>query len=228
MGSSEVNNNILDWVQENRPRKVSLLIRHAHRYPIPKGVIEHQNAPLTNKGRKLAFEFGANLPLLYSIRLFHSPVPRCKETAEYVMKGFQSNGGLAKLMGEKDFLLINLVDQREMVRILDEIGHQQFGYRWLKGKFDERIIDNPERVASTIIKGVISLMENEGKQNMDVHITHDLNILSVREFISPVPDDTFDWPEYLNGIIFTQNEEKVTLIQRQFSKTIENSWLNES
>ena len=63
-------------------------------------------------------------------------------------------------------------------------------------------------------------MENEVKKNMDIHITHDLNILSVREFISPVPNDNYDWPEYLSGIIFTLNEEKVTLIQRQFSKTI--------
>ena len=221
-------NNIIDWIKENRPRKVSLLIRHANRYPIPKGVIEHQNVPLINKGRKLAFEFGKKLPLSYSIRIFHSPIPRYKETAEYVMKGFQSNDGLAKLMGEKDFLIINLVDQREMVRILDEIGHQKFGYRWLKGKVDERIIDKPERVASKIIKGIITLMENEVKKNIDIHITHDLNILSIREFISPVPNDNFDWPEYLSGIIFTQNAKKVTLIQRQFSKTIENRWLNES
>jgi hypothetical protein len=223
-----VNNKILDWIRDNTPRTVSLLIRHAHRFPIPKGVIKHQNVPLTQKGRKLAFAFGKTLPLSYSLRLFHSPVPRCKETAEYVLKGFQSSDGVAKLMGEKEFLLIHLVDQREMVRILDEIGHQQFGYRWLKGQFDETIIANPDRVASTMIKGVIRLMENAGEQNMDIHITHDLNILSVRDFISPVPDDTFDWPAYLDGIIFTQNEETVTLIQRQFSKTIEHSWLNES
>jgi len=123
-------------------------------------------------------------------------------------------------MGEKDFLLINLVDQREMVRILDDIGHQKFGYRWLKGKLDERIIDNPERVASKIIKGVLTLMENEVQQKMDIHITHDLNIISVREFISPVPDDNFDWPSYLDGIIFTHNKEEVTLMQGPFSKTI--------
>ena len=214
-------NDIIDWITENRPRKVSLLIRHAHRYPIPKGVIEHQNVPLTMKGRQLACEFGKKLPQSYSIRLFHSPIPRCKETAEYVLKGFQNTGGSAKLMGAKDFLKINLVDQREMVHILDKIGHQQFGYRWLKGKFDEKIIENPEKVASKTINSVITLMKNEVNKKINIHITHDLNILAVRELISPVPNENFDWPEYLNGIIFTQNEDKVTLIQRQFSKTIE-------
>ena len=216
-----MNNDILDWITENEPRHVSLLLRHAHRYPIPKGVIEHQNVPLTMKGRQRAREFGENLPLSYSISLFHSPIPRCQETAEYVMKGFQHTGGSAKVMGEQDFLRINLVDQREMVRILDKIGHQQFGYRWLKGQIDETIIESPEKVASKTIKGVLALMKTEDNNKMDIHITHDLNILAVQDLIAPVPNEHFEWPAYLNGIIFTQNADNVTLIQKQFSKTVE-------
>lgn len=216
-----MNNDILDWIAENEPRTVALLLRHAHRYPIPKGVIEHHNVPLTMKGRQRAREFGENLPPSYSISLFHSPIPRCQETAEYVMKGVQKRGGSAKVMGEQDFLRINLVDQREMVRILDKMGHQQFGYRWLKGQIDETIIEPPEKVASQTIKGVLALMKTEGNNKMDIHITHDLNILAVQDLIAPVPNENFDWPAYLNGIIFTQNADKVTLIQKQFSKTIE-------
>ena len=216
-----MNNDILAWITEYEPRTVALLLRHAHRYPIPKGVVEHQNVPLTMNGRQRAREFGETLPRSYSIRLFHSPVPRCKETAEYVMKGFQHTGGAAEVMGDKDFLRINLVDQREMAHILDKMGHKQFGYRWMKGKFDETIIENPEKVASQTIKGVLALMKKEGNKTMDIHITHDLNVLAVRELISPVPNEHFDWPEYLNGIIFTQNEDKVTLTQGPYSKTIE-------
>jgi hypothetical protein len=136
-----VNSEISGWLIENTPRNVALLLRHAHRHPIPKGVIEHQSVPLTMQGRILAFEFGAKRPPLYSLRLFHSSISRCKETAEYVLKGFHNNGGSAKVMGEKDCLIINLGDQREMVCILNKIGQQKFGYGWLKGKFDETIIE---------------------------------------------------------------------------------------
>ena len=218
-----MNNDIIAWLTENQPQHVAFLIRHAHRYPIPKGVIEHQNVPLTMKGRRLAREFGTNLPLSYSIRLFHSPIPRCKETAEYVRKGFQQTGGSANVLGDQDFLRIDLVDQREMVRILDRIGHQQFGYRWLKGQFDERVIEKPENVASKTVHGVIALMETDVEKQMDIHITHDLNILAVRDLIAPVPNEHFDWPAYLNGIIFTHNAENVTLIQRHVSKTIKHN-----
>ncbi|KON29522.1 hypothetical protein AC480_03035 [miscellaneous Crenarchaeota group archaeon SMTZ1-55] len=144
------------------------------------------------KGRRLAREFGKSLPHSYSIRLFHSPIPRCKETAEYVRKGFQQTGG-------------------------------SFGYRWLKGHFDERVIEKPEKVASKTIHGVIALMEADVETQMDIHITHDLNILAVRDLIAPVPNEHFDWPAYLNGIIFTHNAENVTLIQRHVSKTIKHN-----
>jgi hypothetical protein len=219
-----MNNNVIDWIVENSPSKVSLLIRHSNRYPIPKGVKEHQDVPLTTQGRKLAFQFGKKLPRSYSIRLFHSPIPRCKETAEYLMKGFQNNYGSAKLMGEKDFLYINLIDQREIVRILERIGHHNFGYSWLKGKLDQGIIEPPQKVASKIIKSIFTLMKNGIQNSIDIHITHDLNILSVREVISPIQNENFDWPEYLDGIIVTQNEEKVTLIWREISKTIEKNY----
>ena len=108
-----------------------------------------------------------------------------------------------------------------MARILDRMGHQQFGYRWLKGQIDETIIEPPEKVASKTIKGVLALMKPDGTKTMDIHITHDLNVLAVRDLISPVPNEHFDWPAYLNGIIFTQNEDKVTLTQGQYSRTIE-------
>jgi hypothetical protein len=124
-------------------------------------------------------------------------------------------------MGEQEFLIIHLGDQREMVDILDRIGHQKFGYAWLKGKFKETIIENPQTVASKTINGIVALMDPDGDMKIDIHITHDLNILAVREVIAPVPNDHFKWPAYLHGIIFTQHEDSVTLIQRPFSKTIE-------
>jgi hypothetical protein len=212
---------MIDRIKENSPSKVSLLIRHSNRHPIPKGVIEHRDVPLTTKGRKLAFQFGKKLPKSYSIRLYYSPVPRCRETAEYLLKGIHTNSGSAKLMGEKDFLYINLIDQRGIVRILEKIGHHNFGYNWLKGKLDQEIIEPSKLVALRIIEGIITSMKNGIRNIMDIHVTHDLNILSVRDVISPVQNENFDWPEYLDGIIVTQNEDKVTLIWREISKTIE-------
>jgi hypothetical protein len=213
---------MIDWIKENSPSKVSLLIRHSNRHPIPKGVIEHRDVPLTTEGRKLAFQFGKKLPKSYSIRLYYSPIPRCRETAEYLMKGIHNNSGSAKMMGEKDFLYINLIDQREIVRILEEIGHHSFGYCWLKGKLDQEIIEPPKLVSLKIIEGIFTLMKNGIHNSMDIHVTHDLNILSVRDVISPIQNENFDWPEYLDGIIVTQNEDNVMLIWREISKTIEN------
>jgi len=212
---------MIDWIKKNSPSKVSLIIRHSNRHSIPKGVIEHRDVPLTTEGRKLAFHFGKKLPKYYSIRLYYSPIPRCRETAEYLMKGIHNNSRSAKLMGEKDFLYINLIDQREIVRILEKIGHHNFGYNWLKGKIDQEIIEPPKLVASKIIEGIITSMKKRIRNSIDIHVTHDLNILSVRDIISPIQNEKFDWPEYLDGIIATHNEDKMKLIWREISKTIE-------
>ncbi len=216
-----MNNDLIAWIREHAPRTVAVLIRHAHRRPIPKGVVDHVGVPLTRQGRRRAFAFGAQLPLSYALRLYHSPVPRCKETAECILQGFHSKGGSGDVMGAQDFLFIHLVDQRAMVRILDDLGHHRFGYRWLKGAFDAAVIEDPRDVASNTIHGVLALMDGDGAKRIDIHVTHDLNLLAVREWIAPVPNEHFEWPGYLAGVLFTHNDGQVTLIQPPFSKTLD-------
>jgi len=124
-------------------------------------------------------------------------------------------------MGAQDFLRINLVDQRTMVRILDELGHHQFGYQWLRGAFDEAVIDDPRKVASTTIHGILAWMEAGSVKRLDVHVTHDLNLLAVQDVIAPVANERFAWPAYLSGILVTQTDGHVTLIHPPLSKTLE-------
>ncbi len=216
-----MHSDLVGWIQEHAPRSVALLIRHAHRHSIPKGVIEHERVPLTLTGRRRAFAFGARLPRSYALRLFHSPVPRCQETAECIQSGFHASGGSAHVMGERDFLCINLVDQRAMVRILDELGHHRFGYRWLRGAVDAAVMDDPRTVAATTIHGILAALAADGGQRIDVHVTHDLNLLAVRDVIAPVATEDFVWPAYLSGILVTQAAGHVTLIQPPLSKTLE-------
>ena len=216
-----MSHDLIEWIRDHAPRTVALLIRHAHRHPIPQGAVEHEGVPLTLTGRRQAFAFGARLPPSYALRLFHSPVHRCRETAEHILKGFQTIGGSGNIMGAQDFLRINLVDQRTMVRILDELGHHQFGYQWLRGAFDEAVIDDPRKVASTTIHGILAWMEAGSVKRLDVHVTHDLNLLAVQDVIAPVANERFAWPAYLSGILVTQTDGHVTLIHPPLSKTLE-------
>ncbi|MFX1312627.1 MAG: histidine phosphatase family protein, partial [Promethearchaeota archaeon] len=63
-----------------------LILRHSQRYE-PKLADLNWYMELTSQGRKMARLFGMKLPKRRTIRLFHSPVKRCKETAQEIHEG---------------------------------------------------------------------------------------------------------------------------------------------
>ena len=79
--------------------KAILMLRHSQRYE-PKLTDVNQIMELTSQGRSIARLFGTKLPKNRKIRLFHSPVNRCKETAEQIHAGFREIGGEGIFKGE--------------------------------------------------------------------------------------------------------------------------------
>ena len=72
-------------------RQVSLLMRHAHRYPIV-DIESTYTTPLTPEGVRLAEDFGARLSQVYRPgRLLASPVGRCLATGEAIVRGADWN-----------------------------------------------------------------------------------------------------------------------------------------
>ena len=67
-------------------RAVAAMMRHAARHPIADPKLPHL-AELTSEGCSAAEEFGARLGGFARLRLFHSPVNRCKQTAECIAQG---------------------------------------------------------------------------------------------------------------------------------------------
>lgn len=84
--------------------KIIIILRHSHR--------KHSDDPwrvsklkLTSLGHEIARIFGENLPLERELRLFYSFLDRCKETAEDILRGFKSKGGIGFLMNNLDVLV---------------------------------------------------------------------------------------------------------------------------
>ena len=83
--------------------KIIIIMRHSQRYE-PKLVNENDlkeaNMELTPLGQEIAKKFGEKLPVDKTIRLFHSPRNRCKETAEKIYQGFTKVNGKGIFIGE--------------------------------------------------------------------------------------------------------------------------------
>lgn len=217
------NNHLLKSLEEHGAEDISMLIRHAPRHRIPEGVIEHHDIPLTSRGRVMAYEFGEKLPDDVPVRLFYSPIPRCKETAECMREGVISNSGSAVLMGERDFLDTHaIVDLGRMVRMMEETGGLEFIRKWLDGEIERAIMNEPHQVVSRIAEGVIaSKREKENnRRTIDIHVTHDVNIVSAREILLGVRLENAGWPDYLDGFLFVHYPDSIAVKWQSCSKTI--------
>ncbi|MFX1463419.1 MAG: histidine phosphatase family protein, partial [Promethearchaeota archaeon] len=71
---------------------IILILRHSQRNEPEEldGIIKLR---LTPEGHLIAKKFGEELPKNRSIRLFHSVVWRCQETAEDILSGFENING---------------------------------------------------------------------------------------------------------------------------------------
>ena len=63
-----------------------LLIRHGHRPPIPRGCLGN-DIKLSKEGREAAYVLGQKLKHIKWRNIQTSPVERCVETADYILKG---------------------------------------------------------------------------------------------------------------------------------------------
>ena len=216
------NNHLLRNVRAYRSEEISMLIRHATRHSIPEGVIEHHDISLTPRGRMTAYEFGQGLPNNIPVRLLYSPVPRCKETAECIREGAISNDGLAVLMGERDFLDTHaIVNLKKMVEMMGKIGGLEFVRKWLDGEIDRMVMNDPHQVVQRTVEGIIaSKRDRSYQQTIDIHVTHDLNVLSVREILLGMRLEESIWPEYLDGITFVHYPSSIAVIWEEATRTI--------
>ena len=73
------------------PAAAAVMLRHAERFPILVAT-DHTLVELTPNGAVAAEAFGARIDGFDCVRIFHSPVKRCRQTAESIARGVSSTG----------------------------------------------------------------------------------------------------------------------------------------
>ncbi|MEM2902163.1 MAG: histidine phosphatase family protein [Candidatus Bathyarchaeia archaeon] len=196
---------LVDLLKRNPSRRVAALIRHAARSD-PTGD-DYYHLPLLPEGLEASLEFGKALPEGRLIKIYHSPVPRCGDTAKHIFEGASSAGRSVQFMGVREFLSPGfMLKPREIVREIEKVGFEVFARRWLNGEVDERVMDDPWKVTSQLIAEVKSLLQEEDNSfALHVYVSHDWNILAVRDLYLKVRHEEEGWPDYLDGLIFSLN-----------------------
>jgi len=210
----------LDDINKIKSDNVAILIRHSIRESHILGKIISQYL-LTEEGKELAFWFGKNLPKDRKIRIFYSPVERCKQTAIFIKKGLQLNKNIKIESIEKKEYLDTIVNNKEFDKLVKKYTCSKFVNKWINKEISNKIIKNPNISFYQMMNEIILSMKKQKEKSLDIYIAHDFNIFLIREFIFKNRNKNIEWPDYLDGIIISsENDNKIKLKWRKFEKII--------
>ena len=189
------------------PSPAAILIRHSER-PHISSAIGTNDVPLTAAGVEAALHLGFTLAQHHKrIRLFHSPVLRCAQTAEHIQAGAARAGVAAHEMGHRNCLGGScLANPAVALRLADQLG-QNFVRTWFDGGIDPAIMKPLRDSLTEHIAYLLSELLNAEPATLDVHITHDWNVMLFREGLFGVRHDHAGWPDFLEGIVLQHADD---------------------
>jgi broad specificity phosphatase PhoE len=193
------------WVSVRAARRrAALLVRHAERGPVH-DLRTHEQVLLTARGHIHARAAGASLaaPLASSpapvMRLLHSPVPRCRETAEGIAAGAADVGVGTEVAGVRAVLGTPFVRDPEAVWAMVARQGPSFMRAWFDGALSPSVLEPKESAAwAQIGAAQAELVASDAP--LVVLVTHDWNLALVREALLQVRYEDA-WPGYLDGVL---------------------------
>ncbi len=189
--------------------KLIIVLRHSHRNNPTKNE-KMVDLKLTPQGHQVAKIFGQNLPRSRPIRLFHSVVERCKETAEDILEGFVSVGGKGTINGMLTPLFQAGTAPRFFLNIFRTESPLRFMHRWAVGFYSPETIAPLQSYCQNAADHIWKGIKNAQEGGIDIHITHDIFLIALRYGWFGLPPDR-DWIPFLGGVAFVllENEIKV-------------------
>ncbi len=176
----------------------SIFIRHAERYELD-FKSDSLLVPLTPAGRLSAFRFGETFSALLPVRIFHSPVDRCRETAEEIFKGIKSRGGQASLEGPVPELGGAALkgNRQDLVREMERLG-DSFVREWMEERIRPGLMISFHEFALRMLR--VSVNQLSSGKAVFINVTHDRNIMSLREHFLGIRHEDAGVPGFLKGI----------------------------
>lgn len=192
--------------------KIIILLRHSHRNNPNKFEKMHE-VKLTPQGHQIANIFGQKLPTSRPIRLYHSVVERCQETAEEIIKGFESVGGIGATKG----ILAPLFDTGTapgfFLNLFEKESPFKFIHRWVVGFYSPDNIRPFQLYCQNAANVIWKKVKDAQESGIDIHITHDIFIVALRYGWFGLPPDK-DWIPFLGGVAFVVKENEIELFDK--------------
>ena len=194
----------------------SLVIRHAEREEIPAGSFGH-DVSLTAEGTRTAEGLGAALSEKRALTVMSSPVPRCVQTAQAMLRGAGSASEFTtdqRLGGHGVFV----VDAEIAGPLFLELPIPEIARRQLQDETPLPGMRPTSEGVEILLELATSPLGNSGQ--LHVFVTHDiiLSVLVASIFHSSLEET--GWPEYLDGLLIWRSSDGVQASWRGFHQSI--------
>jgi hypothetical protein len=194
------------WLRSERAC-TAILMRHAER-----GHFNHPadgaSVPITPQGAIDAEILGRSLAQFDNLHLTHSPVGRCRQTAEALGRGAMEAGSHITMLGEDGRLggpyMLNVS------AALDKAG--ELGHRFVREWFDGRICSSLLKSRRKTALEQIATVDDHlccAKQGLVVMVTHDWNLLAVREELFGLRHEDDRWPGFMDGLVIWRSTDHI-------------------
>lgn len=210
---------ILESLQNHVPQTpFGLLIRHADRPPIVNWE-EAFDVLISEEGHERARELGRELAAYGKVQLFHSPIQRCQETAKAICEGVVQAGGQSQVVDS----LYNLggpylLDIPKGLKRAKELG-KDFIRAWFNGEFPTDVLLPRAETARLQAKTLLDSLKLI-KDGIAVYVSHDWNLLSIREEFLKVTHEDMGWMTFMDGFVCHLENETFHLHHRGLNFTL--------
>lgn len=189
--------------RRSRAGRAVVLLRHSVREPITTTELRGAwKTPLTPRGRALAETLGSRLPRGRRIRVWWSPVPRCVDTAACLVTGAIAAGLDARLGGSRWKLAASYVtDPADLVQRFAALGPRGFVRAWHADRLPREVIAPLPRAGADLLRHLRRGSRTTRPGTIELHVTHDLNVVALLALVRDVTARTFRWPGYLEGVV---------------------------
>ena len=198
--------NMLEQVYAEGVDRAVLLMRHSAR-TFDRSINDLKNK-LTDHGRNLCTQLGTALPKDVHVRGYASPAHRCVETAEKVIEAHGLNGGsVGRTRPAEAFGPFYALDQQKMWKGLSEApGLAEYVGEWFASQTPVDALMPPEMAVKMITRVMQAKLGTEmpGK-SLDLCVTHDLTIFTVRHGVGLEPVDG-PTVEFLDGLVMFEKD----------------------
>ena len=188
-------------------QRLSLVIRHADRDEIPHGSFGNE-VFLNEKGKENSLKFGEGLSEFKINRIFTSPIERCVQTAEEIVKGYGKNIEIikTKALGNPG---LHIYDDK----LAGEYFLQNGGFEMYQHFTEGKIISGVYSIEEMKLSMTNFINENTTENGLTLFISHDMIIAMYHYCLNKMIYTKENWINYLSGLTLKNGKyEKQTQI----------------